>query len=144
MAAGKRSSSEVTVSYDDAPGGTPQAMGQHILEMNGVKITNALELSHAFGDSAEESTPSGMQKADDMAFTGYFDTTATTGPHVVFRPVAGDFDPNGATRSLIVVLGDSKTFTVETRLIDYEVKATVGSLTKYTATVRPTGSFTLS
>jgi hypothetical protein len=51
-----------------------------------------------------------------------------------------DADPNGGTRTLVLVFGDGKTFTVETRLIDYEVAAKNAALTAFTATVQPTGA----
>ena len=107
--AGKYGSQSITVSYDDGPGGSLQAVTNHILSMGGVKITSAMQLSHAFGDSAEESTPSGMIKVDPISLGGFWDTTASTGPHVVFG--TPDDGPQDSTRTLVIVFGDSKTFT---------------------------------
>lgn len=136
--AGKYGAGSITITYDDAPGGTPRAVTQHVLEMSGVKITSAQELSHAFGDTAEESTPAGLIKVDDITLGGFWDTTATTGPHAVFQ--APDDDPQDPTRTLTIVFGDSKTFTVETRLMVYEVMGQNGNLTKFSAVIRPTGA----
>lgn len=140
MATGKHASSEVTITYDDAPGGTGRAMQQAVLTMSGIKIEAATQLSHAFGDAWEESSPSGMRKVPAITLTGFFDDTATTGPHIVFRVVDGDIAPEASTRTLVVVFGNGVTFTVETRLVSYEVLGKNGNLTEYAAVVQPTGS----
>ena len=135
---GKYGSQSITVSFDDGPGGSLQAIQNHILTMSGVKITSAMQLSHAFGDSAEESTPSGMIKVDPITLGGFWDTTASTGPHVVF--LAPDDGPQDSTRTLVIVFGDSKTFTAETRLVSYEVLGKNGALTEFSAVVQVTGA----
>ena len=135
--AGKYGSQSITVSYDDAAGGSPQTITNHVLSLSGVKIVSAMQLSHAFGDSAEESTPSGMIKVEPLTLHGYWDTTATSGPHVVFQ--APDDGPQDSTRTLVVVFGDSKTFTAETRLVSYEVQGKNGALTEFDAIIQVTG-----
>lgn len=139
---GKYGSQSITVSYDDGPGGSLTAITNHVLTMSGVKITSAMQLSHAFGDSAEESTPSGMIKVDPITVTGFWDTTASTGPHVVF--LTPDDGPQDSTRSLRIVFGDSKQFDVETRLVSYEVLGKNGALTEFSAVIQPTGAPTWS
>ena len=136
--AGKYGSASMIVTYDDGPGGTGRVVTGHILEIGGVKITSALELSHALGDSWEESTPSGMAKVEAITLSGFWDTTATTGPHVVFG--VPDDGPQDLTRTLVVVFGDGKTFTCESYLMSYEVKGTNGKLTQFTAEIQPSGS----
>jgi len=136
--AGKYGSASVTVSLDDAPGGGLQVITGHVLEMSGVKIESAMELSHAFGDSWQESTPSGMASMPDITLSGFWDTNGATSPHTVF--IAPDDGPQDAVRSLEIVFGDSKKMSVDVRLVSYEVLATVGNLTKFTAVIRPTGA----
>lgn len=136
--AGKYGSASITVSYDDAPGGSLQAVTNHVLTLGGVKITSAMQLSHAFGDSAEESTPSGITKVDPLTLGGFWDTTPTTGPHAVFG--TPDTNPNGSTRTLTIVFGDGKTFSVETRLVSYAVLGKNGALTEFEAVIQPTGA----
>lgn len=140
--AGKYGSASVTVTYDDGPGGTGRAVTNHILTMGGVKLTSAMEPSHAFGDAWEEQTPTGMMKMEALTLEGHWDTTATTGPHVVF--LAPDDGPQDSTRTLVVVFGDSKTMTVETRLVSYEVLGVNGNLTRFRAEILPTGTATWS
>jgi len=136
--AGKYGSSSVTISYDDAAGGSLRVVTGHAATMSGVKISSAMQASHAFGDSWEEHTPQGMMKMEPVTLHGLWDTTATTGPHVVF--IAPDDGPQDATRTLVMVFGDSKTMTVETRLVSYEVTGVNGALTEFEAVIQPTGT----
>ena len=140
--AGKYGGASVVVQYDDAPGGTLRTVTNHILTMSGVKITSAMQLSHAFGDAGEETTPSGLTKVDPSTLTGFWDTTATTGPHVVFG--VPDDGPQDDTRGLRIQFGDSKQFDVETRLVSYSVMGENGALTKFEAVLQPTGAHTWS
>lgn len=138
----KFGSSSVTITYDDGPGGTGRAVTGFVLTAGGVKITSVMEASHAFGDAWEEHTPVGLKRMEPLTLEGHWDTTATTGPHVVF--IAPDDDPADNTRTLVMVFGDSKTMTVETRLVSYEVQAVNGNLTRFRAEILPTGTATWS
>lgn len=138
MGAGKHSSSEVSIQYDASPGGSLTPVTQSILTMSGIKIEAPQQLSHAFGDAWEESTPTGMRRVPPITVTGFFDDTASTGPHVIFKDP--DYDPQAATRTLVVGFGNSVTFTVETRLVSYEVLGKNGNLTEFAAVIQPTGS----
>lgn len=138
--AGKYGSPSVTITYDDAPAGTPRIVTGFVMELGGAKIVVATESSHAFGDAWNKHVASGMRSVPDIPVSGFFDTTATTGPHAVFRVTDADVDPNGGTRTLAVVYGDGKTFTVETLLAEYEVAGQNGNLTKFKAVIRPSGA----
>lgn len=135
--AGKYGSASISITYDDGPGGTGRDVTAHVLTMGGVKIEQLTEQTNPFGTAYEAHTPVGVQRFPDVPFEGLFDTTATTGPHVVFG--TPDTSPQASTRTLVIVFGDSKTMTVETRLVDYEVLGQVGALTRYRATVRQAG-----
>ena len=135
--AGKYGSQSLTITYDDGPGGTGRNVTAHVTSLGGVKVEQLTEQTNPFGVAYEAHTPIGLQRVGDVSVEGFFDTTATTGPHVVFG--TPDSDPNGATRTLVIVFGDSKTFTIETRLADYEVVAQNANLTKYRATIRQAG-----
>lgn len=138
--AGKYGSADVTITYDDAPGGTGRAITNFVMNLGGVKIVVDLQSSEAFGDAWKEFVPTGVRSVPPIPVSGLWDTTGTTGPHVVLNPVDGDASPNASTRTLVIVFGDSKTFTVETRLADYEVTPSNGKLTEFKATIQPTGS----
>jgi hypothetical protein len=136
--AGKYGSSSVVITYDDAPGGTPQTVTPYITAIGGVKVEQITEQSNPFGTGSEAHTPTGMQRVPDIPVDGFFDTTATEGPHVVFG--TPDDGPQDATRTFTFAPGDSKTFTMETRLVDYEVLVQNGLLTKFKATIRQAGA----
>jgi hypothetical protein len=129
--AGKYGSNSVTVTYDDGPGGTGRAITAFVISMGGAKITSKFQDTTAYGDSIMKQLPTGMTERPDIDIEGWWDTTATTGTHAVLA--APDTDPNGGTRTLVIVFGDSKTWTSEGFLKEYEVLATVGNLTKFKA-----------
>jgi len=144
MSAGKHGSSEVTVTYDTSPGGSGVAITNHVLQMGGAKIESIQQMTDALGDAWEESSPTGKRRVPPIDLEGFFDDTATTGPHTVLRVTDDDVDPNGSTRTLVLVFGNSKTFTVETRLAEYEVIPDNSKLTKFKAKIVPTGVGTWS
>lgn len=136
--AGKYGSADVTLSIEDGPDGTARAIAGFLLEIGGVKITALTEKSDTFGDAWEEHTPTGKKRVEPLTLSGWWDTTATTGTHAVFS--APDDGPNDENREVVVVFGDSKTFTFDVRLVSYEVLATNDQLTRFTAELLPTGA----
>lgn len=134
---GKYGSPSVTITYDDTAG-APQIITNFVMELGGAKIELKTQASHAFGDSWEEWTCTGMRAVPAIKIGGLFDTT-TPGPHSVLNITDADAVPSAPTRTLAIMFGDGKTFTVETRPQDYEVLAKNGALTEFAATVQPTG-----
>jgi hypothetical protein len=134
MAAGKHGSAEITVSYDDGPGGTPRTITAFILTMGAVKITSNMEANTPLGAALEAMLPVGVSKIDQITLSGYFDDTATTGPHVVF--LTPDTSPQAATRTLAIVFGNAKTWTSEGFLVSYEVLGKANGLTEFTAVLQ--------
>lgn len=132
---GKYSSTSITVTLDDGPGGTARAITSYVLEMGGVKITSLMQDVTAIGDTAKKMLPTGLVENAKVRIRGLWDTTATTGPHAVLS--APDDGPQDATRTLTVVFGDSKTATMEGYLESYEVLGKVGALTEFVAEYIP-------
>jgi len=137
---GKYGSVDVVIKYDGAPGGTLIDITQYVRDIGGVKIENLTQETHPFGAAWFEHTPTGMRRVPAIAIKGLFDTTAVSGPHVVLNPTTADCQPSALTRTLEITYGDGKKFTVETRLVDYEVLAKNAALTEYAATVQGTGA----
>lgn len=135
----KFGSPSVTVTLDDAPGGTPRNVTNHVLTMGGAKIENITQPSHAFGDSWTEATPTGMRTVPPIQFTGLHDTAATTGPHVVFRVQDADASPSATPRVLVLGFGGG-TFTVSGHLGSYEVLGKNGNLTEFAVMFTPSGA----
>lgn len=136
--AGKYGSASVSISYDDGPGGTLRDVTAHVLSIGGIKVEAITQESSPFGVAYESHTPTGKHKLNDIEVMGRFDTTATTGPHVVFS--VPDDGPQDSTRTLTFIAGDSKTMTVETRLASYEILAQNGNLTDFKAVIRQAGA----
>lgn len=135
----KFGSPTVVVQYDDAPGGTLRNVTAHVTSIGGVKIEQITEMTMPFGASNETHTPVGVQRVPDVAIEGFFDNEATTGPHAVFG--SPDDGPSDATRTFSFSPNSgTQVFTCETRLVDYEVVAQNGNLTRYRATVRQAGA----
>ena len=130
MAVGKQGSANATVTIDDH-GGTPRDITAHVRTIGGLKISQITEENSPFGVAFEKNTPVGKQKFGPVTIGGDWDSTPTTGPHVVFSTL--ETLPGDATRTLAVVVGDSKTLTVEGYVVEYEPILTDGKLTGYNA-----------
>lgn len=133
----KYGSPDIVIQFDNS-GGSLQTMTQYITEINGVKVEGLLEESHSFGDSWFEALPIGLRRMDDITLSGWYDDTATTGPDAIFNaPVP---TTTTATRTLTITWGGAKTTTVETYIMSYERQAQRNGLTRFTVTLRPTGT----
>jgi len=131
MAAGKHGSSEITITYDDGPGGTPRIITAFVLNMGGIKLTSQFDPNTPYGATVMAKLPTGLLEIADVDLDGHWDDTATTGPHTVF--LAPDDGPQDATRTLAIVFGNSKTWTSEGYLMEYEVLGQSGKLTHFKA-----------
>lgn len=132
---GRHGSTEVTVTIDDAPGGTPRIITPYVDKLGGLGIELLTQQTNPFGSSAESHTPTGMEKTPDVPISGFFDDTVVVGPHVVLKPGAADKAVGSVGRVLVVVTGGG-TFTITVHLVKYEVLAKNGTLTEYAALVR--------
>jgi hypothetical protein len=134
MAAGKHGSAEITVAYDDAPGGVLRTITSFVLTMGAVKITSNMQGATPFGASVESQLPTGVSKIDPITIHGFWDDTATSGPHTVF--LTPDTNPQAATRTLQLVFGNARTWTSEGFLVSYAVIGKAGALTEFEAVLQ--------
>ncbi len=132
----KHSPSEVTVTFDDAPGGTPRIITPYVTSIGGLAIELITQQTNPFGVTTESHTPVGITKVPDIAIGGFFDDTASVGPHVVFQITSTDWAPASVGRVLVILAATSKTFTITVHLVKYEVGLKKDGLTEYTALVR--------
>ena len=147
MAAGKHGSAEWTITIDDAQGGTPRAITPYVTTIGGIKITAITQVTTAFGDTWVKNSPVGVKRVEPIQIGGFFDDTATVGPHVVFiAPDITLYDGTASTsRTLTIVVANTpKTFTVEVLLTAYNVLGKNLNLTEYQADLLPTGTGTWS
>ena len=139
MAAGKQAAKDYTIEYDDAPGGALQDISQYVNGDVVLKIIVALEETDGFGEEWPAETPTGHASYDPVTIPMWYDDTAATGPAIVFAIQSGDRDPQGATRTLQLTYGNSKSTTVETRLASVERGGKRRGLSLLTAEVHPIG-----
>ena len=135
--AGKYGPSSVTCTLEDSPGGTARALTSFILEGVSAKTSAQLQETTALGDSFTEQTPTGLKTVENITLTCIWDTS-TNSTHAVLGTV--DDGPQDDGRELVVVFGDSKTFTVDVRLMSSEVVASMGSIQTIVAELVPTGA----
>jgi hypothetical protein len=136
--AGKLGSNTIAITCDDAPGGTPRTISPYVDTISEIGVEAINELTHPFGSSNHSNTPTGMTMFPDITLEGWFDTTATVGPHVVF--IAVDDGPQDVTRTFTFTPGESKTFTAEVRHASYKVIARNGQLSRYRAVLKQAGA----
>lgn len=136
---------EIRIDVDDS-GGTPRDMSQFIMTLGDVTIEQLLEEKHSFGDSWEESLPIGVGKVGDIEIGGLYDDTAAAsgGPDPILRITTPDTPATG-TRTFKVTwktTGGTKSTAVECYRVKYSASADRNGLTKFKATLRPTGATT--
>ncbi len=139
MGAGKHSSSEITISLEDSPEGTPRLITAFILTMGAAKITANMQKTTAYGALWDTFLPTGLSMVDKFTLTGLWDDSAGgLAPHTVF--LTPDVSPTAGTRALVIVFGNARTFTVETLLESYAVTGAVNKLTEFAAVLQPSGA----
>jgi hypothetical protein len=136
--AGKYGPSSVTVTLEDSPGGTARSIHDALLNGVSAKDSSTMMETTALGDSWVERTPVGIRDGEDLTLEGIWDTTGTTGSHAVFSAV--DDGPQDDGRQMVITFGDSKTWTRDWRLSEYEVIASTDSIQKFRAVLTPTGA----
>jgi hypothetical protein len=138
----KSTPSQIEIWYDNA-GGTLVDISQYVQSLGGVDIENIVEETHTFGDSWEESTPIGIGKLGAIEVAGLYDDTANTGPNALFASQLPT-DPNSNTRTLKIVWGPTNATysSFETILVKFNRQPDRSALTKFSATLQPTGAVT--
>ena len=131
--------SVVTVTIDDAPGGTPRIITPYVTSIGDIGLESISQQTNPFGVTSEQHSPIGLDKTDDIPLTGFLDNTATVGSKVVFFTAATwalDKAPASVGRVLVILAATAMTFTITVHV----VKATLGlkrdGLTEYTALLR--------
>jgi len=132
---------EITIEYDDGPGGTLTDITEHVQSEFAIGVANIMQNIRARGDTGPQEVASGNVQMEDITLSGFWDSGSGS-PETVFRLQDDDKSPFGATRSLRVTVGTTLQLDVETRLISYRrIRRYPGALL-YEAIVRPTGTVT--
>lgn len=135
----KYGSSSVTINVDDS-GGVARDLTQYIRNEVLAEIESILTESHAFGDSWVEFLAVGLRKMGIITLEGFYDDTATSGPHVVLSDLPTG--PASITKTITIVWGGGKSVAIEAYIGKYARKAVPGALTMFTAQLQPTGAAT--
>ncbi len=109
-----------------------QSMKAHILDDVTLAVEVLTEEATAFGDSWEKHVSTGIKKADPIVVGGFYDDTVTTGPDAKFNVLGTEIE-------IIITWGGAKTSTVTTIAQKYERLGKIGQMTRYVATLLPTG-----
>ena len=135
--AGRYGSPSITVTIDDGPNGSGQTFTTYVTGEVAAEIISHTEDVTAMGDASLKHAPTGLLESPSFTVSGPWNTTASTSPHVVL--LAPDNGPQDATRTVVFVFGDSKTWTVETILTRYKVSGDVNGLSKFEGEFLPVG-----
>ncbi len=130
----KYGSPDVKIEVDNSSGALVD-LSAYIDEDIALDIGATLEELLAFGATWGSQLSTGVKVASEITLGGMFDDTATTGPHVILNAV-------GATRSVKVTWGGSNTSNFEAVISKYSIKASKGAMTRFEATLVPTGAVT--
>lgn len=130
--AGRVGSASASMTFTDAPGGSQQDIEGYVTGAVVCELRALMEDVTALGDDTKKTAPTGISETPNFSFSGPFDTSATSGPHVVFAGV--DNSPQDSMRSCVITVGDSKVFTIPCRVEGYTVNIPAGGgLTTFTA-----------
>lgn len=135
----KHGQNEVTVTIDDAPGGTPRIITPYVSTIGGIGLESITQQTNPFGATSEQHTPVGLDRTPDIAIGGFLDDTASVGPKAVFFNNTNwilDKASGSVGRVLVILAATSMTFTVTVHLIKAEIGLKRDGMTEYTATVR--------
>lgn len=134
----KYGSADVVIEIDGADGGALVNISQHVQEINDISVERLMEdESQTFGDAWFEALQTGIRRMQPIEISGYYDDTAITGPDAILNVAA---ITHAVTRTFAVTYGSTKKTTVEVWIAKYVRKPTRGKLTRYSATLTPTGA----
>lgn len=131
----KYGSDDITIELDNS-GGTLTDITAYVTSIGGVEIEALTEETTPFGVTNPTHAGVGMSEMAELDIEGFYDDAASPAPDAL---IGGGL---GATRTLKVTWGGSKSTSVEVIIKKYVRTATVRELHKFTATLLPTGAIT--
>lgn len=132
-------SNSLTFKIDLADAGSLVNISNFVRSINGFEVERLLTESTAFGDSWVEHLQTGLRRGNDVEIGGYYDdTAAASGPEGLNIAAV----THAVTRTVEITWGGTKTSTFEVWIQKYSRKPSVGNLTEWSATLRPSGAVT--
>jgi hypothetical protein len=126
---------DLTLQIDSIVGGSLTSLNAYVTEVDAFEIEASLEDGHTAGDSWVERLFTGLKDAKEFSITGFYDDTASTGPNAMLIGI-------GDIRSFQFTWGAAKTSAFECVIQKYARSPKKGELTKFKATLAPTGAVT--
>ena len=136
----KYGSKDMTMTIEDAPGGTARALTNFTVDGFDIAIESMMEETTALGDEWEEHTPVGMKRVPPFSVTILMDDAANS-TVAIFAAV--DDGPADDGREVVVGWGGA-TYTFDVRLQKTTYGAKLKGLQKITADLQPTGALVIS
>lgn len=130
----KYGSGSIVIEVDNASNSLVD-LSQYITSINDIDVGVNMEESTTFGDTWEERLSTAVKNMQPINLGGFYDDTATTGPHVILSAI-------GDTRTFKITWGGGKTTSVETVIERYKRTPALKGLTKFSCTLQPTGAVT--
>lgn len=132
----KYGSDDAKIEVDNS-GGSLVDLSDYITEINEVNVEALLQESTPVGVAWVEQLWTGIKQMQPVTLSGFYDDTASTGPDAVLGPSA-----LGSTRTFQVTYGGTKTTSVECIVTSYVRNIVSKELTRFSATLTPTGTVT--
>lgn len=126
---------DLELEIDATVGGSLTSLKAYVNEVSGLDIEAILEESDTAGDSWKERVFTGLKDAKEFTVKGFYDDTASTGPNAMLVGI-------GDVRSFKFTWGGAKTSAFESLIKSYGRYPRRGELTKFQATICPTGAVT--
>ncbi len=116
-------------------------MTAHIQSINSFDVESIMEDSKSLGDAWAEVLATGAQQVSSpVEVEGLYDDAAG-GPDAVFR-AARPTGPSSSSSEVIITWGGSKTSTFQAFCTKFSRMVTKNNITRYKATITPTGAVT--
>lgn len=112
-----------------------QSIKGHVQDDITIGVEIGTEESTSYGSEYEEHISNGIKRMDPITVGGFYDDTASTGPDAKFNQL-------GETITFKIDWGGTKSTSVDTIVKRYERLGKVGDMTRYVATLLPTGAIT--
>jgi hypothetical protein len=131
----KYTSDDIKVEFDNS-GGSLVDISDYVDNNFALDATAEIVESTGMGDAWRERLAA-LKDGGEVVLTGWYDDTATTGPDALFWAAGVAL---GATRTLKITWGGSKTSEIETLIAGYKRTASIGIYTRYEVRLQGTGA----
>ena len=134
-------SDDLVIEFDSSAGTTVN-VSQSVQTINEWNVEAMMEETHTFGDAWVEQMFTGLRKTNEITVGGLYDDTAATGSNAMFNDPGNTLTSGTTTRTFKVTWGDSKSSSVEVWIKNFKKVPSRGALSRFEATLVPSGAVT--